>query len=81
MPGDDRSNHATVSVDLTLMLPLQYAVRITSSEACFRMSEDPETIGLRPMIVDGEVQVDDYEVVWRGLPIGRILKQPHTRHW
>ena len=45
------------------------------------MSEDPETIGLRPMVVDGEVQVDDYEVVWRGLSIGRILKQPHTRHW
>ena len=45
------------------------------------MSEDPETIGLRPMVVDGVVQVDDYEVVWRGLSIGRILKQPHTRHW
>lgn len=44
------------------------------------MSEDPETIGLRPMVVDGEVQADDYEVVWRGLSIARILKQPHTRH-
>ena len=47
----------------------------------FLMSEDPETIGLRPMVVDGQVQTDDYEVVWRGLSIGRILKQPHSRHW
>lgn len=47
----------------------------------FLMSEDPETIGLRPMVVDGQVQADDYEVVWRGLSIGRILKQPHSRHW
>ncbi len=31
------------------------------------MSEDSETIGLRPMIVNGEIQADDYEVVWRGL--------------
>lgn len=45
------------------------------------MSEDPETIGLRPMVIDGRVQAEHFEVVWRGLSIGRILKQPHTRHW
>lgn len=45
------------------------------------MSGDPESIALGPMVVDGQIQTDDYEVVWRGLPIGRILKQPLARHW
>jgi PilZ domain len=45
------------------------------------MAEDLETVALRPMVVDGHAQTDDYEVVWRGLPVGRILKQPDGQHW
>jgi hypothetical protein len=42
---------------------------------------DLETIALRPAVVDGVRRDDDFEVVWRGLPIGRILKQPDNPHW
>jgi hypothetical protein len=45
------------------------------------MIDDLEAIALRPTVVDGVRQDDDYEVVWRGLPIGRILKQPDNPHW
>jgi hypothetical protein len=38
--------------------------------------EDPETISLRATIIDGEQYADDYKVIWRGLVIGRILKEP-----
>jgi hypothetical protein len=40
------------------------------------MSDDPETISLRVTLIGGERFADDYEVIWRGLVIGRILKQP-----
>ncbi len=43
--------------------------------------DDLEAIGLRPAIVDGVRRDDDFEVIWRGLPIGRILKQPDNPHW
>jgi hypothetical protein len=42
---------------------------------------DLETIALRPAVVDGVQRDDDFEVVWRGLPIGRIMKQPDNAHW
>lgn len=45
------------------------------------MTDDPETIAMRPCVVDGVRQDDDYEVIWRGLSIGRILKQPDGQHW
>jgi hypothetical protein len=45
------------------------------------MSEDLETIALRPSVVDGVRQEDDYEVIWRDLPIGRILKPVGNPHW
>jgi hypothetical protein len=45
------------------------------------VTEDMETVALRPMIVDGQVQADDYEVIWRGLLVGRIMKQPDSPHW
>ncbi len=45
------------------------------------MADDVDTIALRPTIVDGERQVDDFEVIWRDLPIGRILKPPGNSHW
>ena len=42
-------------------------------EADPSMAEDLETVALRPMVVGGQVQTDDYEVVWRGLSVGWIL--------
>jgi len=36
---------------------------------------------MRPNVIDGVRQDDDYEVIWRGLPIGRILKEPTNPHW
>lgn len=45
------------------------------------MTDDLETIALRPNVVDGVRQEDDYEAMWRGLPIGRMMKQPNGQHW
>jgi hypothetical protein len=45
------------------------------------LREDPESIALRPVAVDGQVQTDDYEVIWRGLCIGRMMKQGDSTHW
>jgi hypothetical protein len=45
------------------------------------MTDDQETIAMRPTVIDGVRQDDDYEVIWRGLPIGRILKEPASQHW
>lgn len=45
------------------------------------MTDDLETIALRPNVVDGARQEDDYEVMWRGLPIGRMMKLPNGQHW
>jgi hypothetical protein len=33
-------------------------------------------LALRPMTFEDITYDDDYLVIWRGLPIGRILKQP-----
>ena len=44
-------------------------------------NDDLETIALRPTAVDGVRRDDDFEVVWRGIPIGRILKQPDNHWW
>jgi len=44
-------------------------------------TDDLETIALRPTVIGGVRQDDDYEVVWRGLPVGRILKQADSPHW
>ena len=45
------------------------------------MTDDLETVTLRATVVDGQVQADDYEVIWRGLPVGRIMKQLDSPHW
>jgi len=45
------------------------------------MADDPESIALRPTVADGQTVADDYEVIWRGMLIGRIMKQPDGRHW
>jgi hypothetical protein len=38
------------------------------------MSDDPEMIALRATVIDGNGYPDDYQVVWHGLSIGRIMK-------
>jgi hypothetical protein len=35
-----------------------------------------DQLRLRPTVIAGEKASDDYQVFWRELPIGRILKQP-----
>jgi hypothetical protein len=45
------------------------------------MTDDLETIALRPSVVDGVRQEDNYEVIWRDLPIGRILRPAGNPHW
>lgn len=35
-----------------------------------------DQLRLRPTVIVGETAPDDYQVFWRDLPIGRILKQP-----
>jgi len=45
------------------------------------MTDDSESVALRPTVIDGQRQEDDYEVIWRGLPIGRIMKPPGDAHW
>jgi len=44
-------------------------------------TDDLETIALRPTVIGGVRQDDDFEVVWRGLPVGRMLKQVDNPHW
>ena len=44
-------------------------------------TDELETIALRPTIIGGARQDDDYEVVWRGFPVGRIMKQVDNQHW
>lgn len=44
-------------------------------------NDDLETIALRPAVVDGVRRDDDFEVIWRGIPVGRILKQADIPHW
>lgn len=45
------------------------------------MTDDLETIALRPAVVDGVPCDDNFEVLWRGIPIGRMLKQADSAHW
>jgi hypothetical protein len=37
---------------------------------------DPETIALRKTLIGGKTYPDDYTVIWRELPIGRIMRAP-----
>src|ERR1700742_4401663 len=45
------------------------------------MTDDPEAIALRPVVTDGQTRADDYEVIWRGMNIGRMMKQADGPHW
>jgi hypothetical protein len=42
---------------------------------------DDEIIALRVTEIGGLRYLDDYTVVWRGLPIGRIMKSSGVRGW
>ncbi len=45
----------------------------------------PETIALRATVIGGKRWTDDYTVIWRTLPIGRIMLAPglppHVPQW
>jgi hypothetical protein len=45
------------------------------------MADDLESIELRPVVANDQVVPDDYEVIWRGLTIGRMMKQADNAHW
>lgn len=45
------------------------------------MTDDSESVALRPTVIDGKRQEDDHELIWRGLLIGRIVKPPGDAHW
>lgn len=36
----------------------------------------PDPLFLRPTVIAGDRLSDDYQVIWDGLRVGRILKQP-----
>jgi hypothetical protein len=40
------------------------------------MTDDDETIALRVTVIGGKRWPDDFTVIWRGLPIGRIMLAP-----
>jgi hypothetical protein len=42
---------------------------------------DDETIALRVTVIGGLRYPDDFTVIWRGLPIGRIMKISGVRWW
>jgi hypothetical protein len=54
---------------------------LVSSKARQVMTDDLESVALRSTVIDGQRQEDDYEVIWRGLPIGRIMKPDSDPHW
>jgi len=45
------------------------------------ITDDSESVAVRPTVIDGQRQEDDYELIWRGLPIGGIMKPPGDPHW
>jgi hypothetical protein len=49
------------------------------------MPDESETITLRATVIGGNGYPDDYQVIWRGLAMGRIMKicgsPNHAPHW
>jgi hypothetical protein len=49
------------------------------------MHDDSETIALRATVIAGKRYADDYQVIWRGLSIGRIMMSSgapaHLAQW
>lgn len=37
--------------------------------------DDEDALALRPTVIGGERAPDDYQVIWQGMPIGRIMRQ------
>jgi hypothetical protein len=35
---------------------------------------DPDSLTLRVIVIGGQRGADEFEVIWRGLPIGRIMR-------
>jgi hypothetical protein len=62
-------------------LRVVYSRTVIWPKACQVMTDDSESAALRPTVVDGQRQEDDYEVIWRGLTIGGIMKPPSDAHW
>ena len=46
---------------------------------------DPETLTMRATVIGGQRYADDFEVIWRGMSIGRIMRAPglppHIPQW
>jgi hypothetical protein len=45
------------------------------------MTDDLESIALRAVVAEGLPRADNYEVIWRGVTIGRMMKQADSSHW
>ena len=47
--------------------------------------DETDTIALRATVIAGQRYADDYAVIWRGMPIGRIMMAsglpPHVPQW
>jgi hypothetical protein len=41
---------------------------------------DPETLTLRATVIAAQRYADDFEVIWRGMPIGRIMRGAGAPH-
>ena len=44
------------------------------------MAAPPDQLFLRVTVIAGDRLDDDWQVIWDGIPIGRILKQPGVPH-
>lgn len=44
------------------------------------MAAPPDQLFLRVTVIGGDRLVDDYQVIWDGIRIGRILKAPGVPH-
>jgi hypothetical protein len=44
------------------------------------MTNDPEAVTLHVTVIGAQCHADDYEVIWRGLPIGRIMRASGVPH-
>jgi hypothetical protein len=79
--GHDSSHRKSDKVALTLVL----SATCESRRAKCSWMLDHESIIIQATQIDGQSYPDDYTVIWRGLPIGRIRKNPglpaHVDQW
>src|SRR5207237_2476946 len=71
LPKDPPAGYCRDSLDVTndIARPLK------SDQGHPMTTDDPDAVALRPTVIGGARQDDDYEVVWRGFPVGRMMKQ------